>query len=881
MIAIDMMSYRTSEHQGMQRFVQALNNKYQLPNRETLKTSLVPNYYSKLKNKLSMELSDCNFVSITTDMWTSASNEGILAVTCHYIQEGKLVSPLLRVMKIEGSHNAEAMAQIVGIVTDNAASMVNTASNLRLRHLPCFAHSLNLSVQDSFKVESFEKILSKCKAIATFFRSSTLASDTLRRIQKRSGKPELKLVQEVETRWNSSFFMLKRISMIRTELVIAMNECPRAPPTLTAENFEAIDEILKLLEPFELATTTVSGEHFITSSLIIPLTRGILMKLTSFENNLITDEGKDVLKSLTNSVKSRLKPYTTRTAAILATILDARFKKYGFLLSQDADHAMQLLQKEYASYLASKSKAAEPLILPEPSTHIASTSKIDELLFFSSDNQQVSTPVSDAIIDIRQYIEKPVIDRNDKYQNPQQTAENYGTLQKTSEESMENKKPESLEKVADSLKSMQNTRDSRKSYENAADQQPEQPPSDSTHDEGNVSQSSQLSFDGPRADSNDESMEKLINTLERSHSESSSSETDDPPELNIDEQGSDTDTPDTIKNSSTFEQKKKLGENSETSKFESAYKTLAMPSHVTARILNFRQNEASSGEESPSISNTHSPQNILQTSVDIHPQALSLLPQRNQQISPKSPVPKRKRTNEIPPQKLDEIQTVVDMDTDTNTGEFQTPKKFSTNFVKILRQKAVRSLNTKNRFEVLSESESENDEQHKDPPVKKGGDSKPQAPPKPKPPTTGANSTKTAKKSVMPPIVVEGTTDNHANLKKDLKNIITGPYTVKYTTNSTILFVEKQQDYSDLITSIREAKIPFHTYTSRAEKSHAFVLRGLTNGTEKEHIEEDLIQSYDIKPREIYQMSTKNRPLFLVVTDPAITLDFLNKNIMI
>lgn len=33
MIAIDMMSYRTSEHQGMQRFVQALNNKYQLPSK--------------------------------------------------------------------------------------------------------------------------------------------------------------------------------------------------------------------------------------------------------------------------------------------------------------------------------------------------------------------------------------------------------------------------------------------------------------------------------------------------------------------------------------------------------------------------------------------------------------------------------------------------------------------------------------------------------------------------------------------------------------------------------------------------------------------------------------------------------------------------------
>ncbi|CAH1107930.1 unnamed protein product [Psylliodes chrysocephalus] len=78
--------------------------------------------------------------------------------------------------------------------------------------------------------------------------------------------------------------------------------------------------------------------------------------------------------------------------------------------------------------------------------------------------------------------------------------------------------------------------------------QSKQPPSDSTHDEINDLQSSQYSFDGPRADANNESMEKPIKTLECSHSGSSSPNTDNSFEFHIDEHDSDTDTPDTIKN---------------------------------------------------------------------------------------------------------------------------------------------------------------------------------------------------------------------------------------------------------------------------------------------------------------------------------------------
>lgn len=116
MLATDILPFRTSEHEDFRIFINALDSKYELPNRYTFKTSLVPMYYNEIQNKLIMAISQCKHFAITTDMWTSISNEGILAVTCHFILNGKLKSPLLKVMKIEGHHTAESMAKVSFLV---------------------------------------------------------------------------------------------------------------------------------------------------------------------------------------------------------------------------------------------------------------------------------------------------------------------------------------------------------------------------------------------------------------------------------------------------------------------------------------------------------------------------------------------------------------------------------------------------------------------------------------------------------------------------------------------------------------------------------------------------------------------------------------------
>ena len=51
----------------------------------------------------------------------------------------------------------------------------------------------------------------KCKDIVSFFHHSAKATDKLREVQKQLGISEGKLIQEVDTRWNSTLYMFQRI----------------------------------------------------------------------------------------------------------------------------------------------------------------------------------------------------------------------------------------------------------------------------------------------------------------------------------------------------------------------------------------------------------------------------------------------------------------------------------------------------------------------------------------------------------------------------------------------------------------------------------------------------------------------------------------------
>jgi len=83
---------------------------------------------------------------------------------------------------------------IAAVVTDNGANMVKAIYDQfgKGNHIPCFAHTINLVVENSISnSEEFKQLLHKVREVVKYFKRSTSASDELRKLQINEGKMNL------------------------------------------------------------------------------------------------------------------------------------------------------------------------------------------------------------------------------------------------------------------------------------------------------------------------------------------------------------------------------------------------------------------------------------------------------------------------------------------------------------------------------------------------------------------------------------------------------------------------------------------------------------------------------------------------------------------
>lgn len=242
----------------------------------------------------------------------------------------------------------------------------------------------------------------------------------------------------------------------------------------------------------------------------------------------------------------------------------------------------------------------------------------------------------------------------------------------------------------------------------------------------------------------------------------------------------------------------------------------------------------------------------------------------------------------VSPSRLLGRRELISPDHPMGDEDFQFPKKYSSwsNYIE-LKSKESLAIETNNRYDTLS-SDSEDDMERNNE-TQNLVDNRPRREWKKKKHSQSSQNrvnrqeTTGGKKSAPPPLVLKGSLKKLGEVKQRLREEcgIT-KVNFKFTRFNTLIHVENEKDYLNLIEYFKHQQVDtaneileFHTYTPSNKKTHAFVIRGLDFNPDAKEVKNAFMEEYEIEVGSVYQMHTKYRPLFMIVTSSAITLKYL------
>ena len=184
MIAIDSQPVSIVEDVGFINFVKTLEPCYKIPSRKYFNENIFPKVIAGVKTELHKTLHTPEYIvkhySFTTDIWsTNVAHKSLLSLTAHKS------SAVLNVTVLEGSHTGSYICDrfdymlstwridkenVHVVLRDNASNMVRAMKDAGLCSYGCFAHSLQLVINDGVLSQRIViDLLANCRSIVGHF----------------------------------------------------------------------------------------------------------------------------------------------------------------------------------------------------------------------------------------------------------------------------------------------------------------------------------------------------------------------------------------------------------------------------------------------------------------------------------------------------------------------------------------------------------------------------------------------------------------------------------------------------------------------------------------------------------------------------------------
>ena len=432
MIVKDMEPFQVVEKEGFVDLMNTVEKRYTVPSRKYFAEHVIPGMHAQVEKSLSEILQVAGNISLTCDTWTTENTiQSFFGITAHWVSEdfGRN-SCVLQCMPLNDRHTGQYLgsqfevclqnSQIEKerchlVVRDNAANMAKCFQDVGISSVGCFAHTIQLAVNDGILSQKYvTDIIATCRKIVGHFKHSSTATSRLHELQAQLNLSNHQLIQDVSTRWNSSFYMMQRLLEQRQALALYAAESVTAVGSLSPNQWDVLKNAVSLLGPFEEATKYVSHASACISD-TIPILAGLKKRLQTTED----DTGVKTMKAaLLEALCSRFSAIDDNPVYTVACLLDPRYKTRFFspVLSETVigEAKAKLAELRNARETPSVQSAAEPL--PKKRRIGQSTTSlfdcVDDLL--DSDNTQCihhDAMQAEGTMELDHYLAEPLIPR--------------------------------------------------------------------------------------------------------------------------------------------------------------------------------------------------------------------------------------------------------------------------------------------------------------------------------------------------------------------------------------------------------------------------------------------------------------------------------------
>jgi hypothetical protein len=252
--------------------------------------------------------------------------EDIIKLPCAAHRLNLAVKDLLNPKKIGCDSKADISKQTYYIYDYNEDD--------ELRKMPIHVEKIKEIERMNTIKSHINDLVSKCKHLVGSFRFSEQLSRKLKEKQNElKVENPIKLIQDVPTRWNSTFAMLSSIVVNEAPLKV-LNLDPENDTihgyVPTSQEFEFIKELCTLLKPLKDLTKLLSGTNYVTISHLYPAVF-CFMRYEYKEMNFLNVQIKELKAELEKILSNRFR-YVLNSAFFQAvTFMDPQYKKFEFI----------------------------------------------------------------------------------------------------------------------------------------------------------------------------------------------------------------------------------------------------------------------------------------------------------------------------------------------------------------------------------------------------------------------------------------------------------------------------------------------------------------------------------------------------------------------